>query len=313
MGLHPDVAARVAHLWGAHVLQLLSGEVEGVPPAGLLRRDDVQRRDAIVAGPGGPVPVRWYRSRSLAAEEPAPALVWVHGGGWRFGDLDMPEADSLAQIVAAGLPGAVVSVDYRLAPAHAHPAALDDVLAAFRSVVEEGRSGGVDPARVALGGGSAGGHLAALAAIELARAGEPPAALLLAYPVTDPVGGPYEDRHPDCPPVLWLGEEGTVGMFAAYVGADRVDDPAVVPAHCDLSGLPPTLVTTADVDSLRAQALRFVGLLDAAGVDVTHHDVDGLLHGYLNTVGDEPSADAALARHVAWLRARLDVGSGPGN
>lgn len=313
MGLHPDVAERVAHLWGAHVLQLLSGEVEGVPPAGALRRDDVERRDAVVASPGGPVPVRWYRSRSRAADRPAPALVWVHGGGWRFGDLDMPEADSLAQVAAATLPGVVVTVDYRRAPAHVHPAALDDVVAAFRCVVGHGPAAGVDPARVALGGGSAGGHLAALASVELARTGEAPAALLLAYPVTDPAGGPYEDRHPDCPPVLWLGREGTVGMFSAYVGADRVDDPAVVPARCDLSALPPTLVATAGVDSLRAQALRFVELLRGAGVDVTHHDVDGVLHGYLNTLGDEPLAAAAADRHVAWLRRRLDVGSGPRN
>lgn len=319
MGLHPDIAARVAHLWGAHVLQLLSGEVEGVPPATPISVPGVSRIDDAVAGPGGPVPVRWYRSDEVDDGVPAPTLVWVHGGGWQYGDLDMPEADSVAQLVAAGLPGVVVTVDYRLAPANRHPAALDDVLAAFRAVVAAGAARGADPERVALGGGSAGGHLATLAALDLAGDGHAPAALLLAYPVTDPDGGPYDERHPDCPPVLWLGREGTTGLFNRYLPEGH-DGDHPVPTTQDLSLLPPTLVTTAEVDSLRAQALRFVGLVRDAGADVTHHDVDGVLHGYLNTVGDEPLADAALTRHLAWLRAVLvadpssvDVGSDAGN
>lgn len=304
MALHPDIAARVARLWDAHVLQLLSGEVEGVPPAKPIVVDRVTRTDAAVDGPGGPISVRWYRSDELDDDQPAPALVWVHGGGWQYGDLDMPEADSVAQVVAAGLPGVVVSVDYRLAPAHRHPAALDDVLAAFRKVVVEGPHRGIDVDRVALGGASAGGHLAAMAALELAGEDIAPAALLLAYPVTDPDGGPYEGRHPDCPPVLWLGHEGTMGLFAGYLG-EGFEGEHPVPTTGDLSVLPPTLVATAEADSLRAQAVHFVALLRSAGVAVTHHDVEGVLHGYLNTVGDEPLADAALTHHVDWLRTTL--------
>lgn len=304
MGLDPAIAERVAHLWDAHVLQLLSGEVEGVPPAPPMVLDGVARTDATIPGTGGPIPVRWYRPTELDAGEPAPALVWAHGGGWQYGDLDMPEADSVSQLVAADMPGIVVSVDYRLAPQHRHPAALDDVLAAFRWVARNGSARGVDTTRVALGGGSAGGHLAALAALQLATEGRSPSALLLAYPVTDPADGPYEDRHPDCPPVLWLGQEGTMSLFRGYVG-DECSGEHLVPAANDLSLLPPTLVTTAEVDSLRPQAVRFVDLARAAGADVTHHDVGGVLHGYLNIVGDEPLADAALARHVEWLRSNL--------
>lgn len=307
MALDPAISARVAHLWGAHVLQLLSGEVEGVPPAGPLVVDGVVRTEGVVPGPGGPIPVRWYRSTELAADALAPTLVWVHGGGWQFGDLDMPEADSVAQRVAADLPGVVVTVDYRLAPAHRHPAALEDVLAAFRAVLATGASRGVDVERVALGGGSAGAHLSTMATLELAADGSSPVALLLAYPVTDPDGGPYEDRHPDCPPVIWLGHEGTMGLFRGYLPDDHDgNDPIAVGR--DLSVLPPTLVTTAEVDSLRPQAIRLVELARAAGVDVEHHDVDGVLHGYLNIVGDEPIADAALDRHIAWLRQAL-IGS----
>lgn len=314
MALDPRIAAQVAHLFDATWAQVLTGEVAGVAPAAPLRRDDVERHDAEIIGTAGPVRVRWYRSSALDPAEPAPALVWAHGGGWQYGDLDMPEADTVAQVVAGDLPGVVVSVDYRLAPAHRHPAALDDVVAAHDRVVREGAAHGVDPRRVALGGGSAGAHLALLAALALAGAGRPPAALLLAYPVADPVDGPWDERHPDCPPPLWPGREGIEGLFAGYLGHDPVSAPDhAVPTRADLSGLPPTLLTTAEVDSLRAQALHFLGLLREAGVDAEHHDVDGVLHGYLNTAGDEPLADAALARHVSWLRHRLDVGSGPGN
>ena len=314
MPLEPRIAAQVAHLFDATWAQVLTGAVEGVRPAAPMRRDDVDRRDLELPGPGGPLRARWYRSAALDPGEPAPALVWAHGGGWQYGDLDMPEADSVAQVVAGDLPGVVVSVDYRLAPAHRHPAALDDVIAACRAAVEGAADLGIDPDRLALGGGSAGAHLACLAARILADGPRPPAALLLAYPVTDPVEGPWDDRHPDCPPPLWPGPGGIAGLFEGYLGHDPTTAPDdVVPTRVDLSPLPPTLVTTAEVDSLRAQALHFLGPLQAAGVDVTHHDVDGVLHGYLNTVGDEPRAGAALDRHVAWLRARLDVGSGTHN
>jgi len=301
MGLDPSIAARVAHLFDSTWAQVLTGEVEGAPVAGPMRRDDVRRWDGEADG----VRVRWYRSTALADDEPAPALVWAHGGGWQYGDLDMPEADSVAQVVAAGLPGVVVSVDYRLVPAHRHPAALDDVVTAWTHVRDHAAEHSVDPRRIALGGGSAGGHLACLAALRLAASGRSPSALLLAYPVADAAGGPYPDRHPDCPPPLWPGQEGIAGLFAGYLGADPCGAPDdVVPLRRDLAGLPPTLVTTAEVDCLRPQAEVLVGRLDAAGVDVTHHPVDGVLHGYLNTVGDSPLADAALARHLDWLRTR---------
>jgi acetyl esterase len=95
-------------------------------------------------------------------------------------------------------------------------------------------------------------------------------------------------------------------MFAAYLGREVNEAPDdVIPARADLSLLPPTLVTTSEVDCLRAQALHFVDLARRAGAPVDHHDVDGVLHGYLNTVGDEPLADAALARHVEWLRGHI--------
>lgn len=323
MPIDPDIAAQVAHLFDATLAQVLAGEVDGPPAAGPMRRDDVEIVDATVPGPGGPLGIRLYRSRSLDVADAAPALVWAHGGGWQFGGLDMPEADSVGQVVAATLPGVVVSVDYRLAPAHRWPAPLDDVVSAHRWATTRGAAHGIDPGRVALGGASAGAHLAAGAAVAFEAADAPtPAALLLAYPVTDPVGGPYpQDRPDDCPPLLWLDAEAITGLFEKLVD-DVTRPPALaIPAAVDLTGLPPTLVATAELDALAPQARRWAGLARDAGVTVTSHEVEGLLHGYLNTVGDSAAADRALARHVDWLRAVLEpartgarnVGIPPGN
>ncbi len=305
MPLDPDVAAQVAHLFDATLGQVLSGEVAGAPAARAMRRRDIETTDR-VAGDAGP-PVRVYRP--AGAPRDLPALVWAHGGGWQFGGLDMPEADSVAQVVAATLPAVVVSVDYRLAPAHPHPAGLHDVVAAHRWATGAGADLGLDPGRVALGGASAGAHLCIGAAATLRDGGGPmPAALLLAYPVTDPVRGPYpEDRQPDCPALLWLDRDAVVGLFAGLVG-DVTDPPrSAVPADLDLAGLPPTLLTTAECDALTPQVHHFAMRAAAAGVPVTVHDVEGLLHGYLNTVGDSAPADRALLRHAAWLRTALSA------
>lgn len=304
MPLDPAIAAQVAHLFDATLAQILSGEVQTVPPAAPIERADVAIESGEVMGPGGPVPVRVYRPEGASGA--LPALVWAHGGGWMYGDLDMPEAHSVAQIVAAETPAVVISVDYRLAPAHTHPAGLDDVVAAVRWALDEGEAHGIDPDRVALGGASAGAHLAACAALTLGRS---LAALVLVYPAVDPLGGPYPDeRHPDCPPVIWIDREAIGAMFGMYLGGDPAAAPdSVVPARADLAGLPPLLVTTAECDGLTPQGQRFVELAGAAGVDAAHHHVDAVLHGYLNTVGDSPLADAALGRHIAWLREKIAV------
>ena len=311
MPLDPDVIPLIQHLYGVSFAQLIAGEAGGpapepAPVAG------VEIENATIDGPHGAVPVRIYRLEGSTG--PQPAIVWSHGGGWQFGDLDMPEADAVAARVAAALPGVVVSVDYRMAPAHHHPVPVDDVLAVFDDVVARAGARGVDATRVGIGGASAGAHLSALAAIALrdraagASLGSAvPAALVLAYPATDPVDGPYPDERPDeCPEVMWLNGPIVAGLFALYLGGgDDGSAMPAVPATAVLAGLPPVLVTTAGYDALTTQAERFVGLLEAAGVPVTHHHEAGLLHGYLNMVGVLPAADRALDHHAAWLRDTL--------
>jgi len=224
------------------------------------------------------------------------------------GDLDMPEADAVARRLSRLLDAVVVSVDYRLAPQAPYPAALDDVVAAFEATANDPA---VDADRVALGGASAGGNLAAGAAQELRDRGGPvPAVVLLAYPATDPVGGPYVGERPDlCPELLWFDGALTGATFSVYL-AGRDPHPYAVPAAGTLEGLPPTLVTTAEYDALAPQGVRYAELLRAAGVEAEHARVDGVLHGYLDLVGAVAAADRALEQHAAWVAGRLGSASG---
>ena len=261
---------------------------------------DVTVEDRTFDGPEGPVAVRVYTPHRTS--EPLPGFVWCHGGGWVGGDLDMVEAHDTSLAIAAQLPGVVVSVGYRLAPAHRYPAPLNDVGAALANVIANAPTLGIDRDRIGFGGASAGAHLAALA-VELVD--HRVQALVLAYPATDPVDGPYEDRPDDCAPELWLDQRTAAALYRELLGPDPQTTDNTVPARGDLAALPPTLVTTAGTDGLRAQALAYVGRLREAGVDVEHHDEPWAYHGYLSYVGRSKRSDAALARHVDWLRQRL--------
>ena len=264
---------------------------------------DVTVEDRTFDGPDAAVPVRIYRPADAAgAGELLPGFVWCHGGGWIGGDLDMVEAHDTSIAIAAQLPGVVVSVGYRLAPAHRYPAPLNDVAATLANVIAAAPELGIDRTRLGFGGASAGAHLAALA-IELVD--HRLRAFVLVYPATDPVDGPYEDRPDDVLPEQWLDQPTTAALFRTLLGPDLQTTDNLVPARGDLASLPPTLVTVAGVDGLRAQALEYAGLLRAAGVDVEVHDEPWAYHGYLSNVGRSRRSDAALARHVDWLRARL--------
>src|SRR5436190_93282 len=179
------------------LLRLLEGEVPTPPPRPV---EGVTVEDRTFDGPHGPIPVRTYRSQRAPASS-APAFVWNHGGGWVGGDLDMPEADATSRRIALGIDGVVVSVDYRLVPAHVFPVPVDDVVAAFEATVAAADQLGIDAARIGLGGASAGGHLSALAA---ARVAPRPTAVVLVYPAVDPPGGPYVDRPADCRRRWWF-------------------------------------------------------------------------------------------------------------
>lgn len=295
--LDPAIAARVEHLQGVSVEQFFTVGVEApsfpdpTPVAGV-------RWEALeIDGSDGPVPVRRYE-RIDAAAGARPCLVWCHGGGWGLGDLDMPEAHVVSQRTAAALDAVVYSVAYGLAPEHPYPVPQEQIVAAFGHALADPD---VDPTRIALGGASAGGHLAACAAHRLKTADAPLAAVLLAYPATDPVDGPYPDERPGaCPELIWFDGVKLAALFAKHTGTAPPPSGAV-PALLDPAGLPPTLVTTVPLDSLRPQAEAYVEHLADAGVDVEHHEVRHVLHGYLDMAGSVAIADAALDRHLLWL------------
>jgi len=262
------------------------------PPLG--PAPDVPTRDLTVDGPHGPVPVRIYGPGSGG-----PAFVWIHGGAFMFGDLDMPEADRTAREVCARSGALVVSVDYRLAVGGVHhPVPLDDCVAVVRWVRDAAAVLGIDPGRISLGGGSAGGNLAVAAALRLRdEDGWQPLALVPVYPVLhDVLPEPTPEVAAalgEIPAALRFTPQDTAGINANYLGGQPADGYAF-PALADLAGLAPTLLVTAEYDDLRSTGESFVVLLQQAGVDVRHVQADGMLHGFLNLSAELAPVDEVL-------------------
>jgi acetyl esterase/lipase len=318
MPIHDEVATRFPLLDGIASLQEAMGDPEkdrrvrqfmepphDPPPA-------VPTRDLAVAGPHGPVPVRVYGEEAGGGR---PALVWIHGGGFMMGDLDMPEADWTAREVCARTGGVVVSVDYRLAVGGVHhPVPLDDCVAATRWVRDHAEELGVDPARISVGGASAGGNLSVATTLRLRdEDGWSPAVLIPVYPVLHaelPAPSPEVAALLDeVPPALRFTPEGTAGMNANYLGGQPPTGYSF-PALAELAGLAPTLLVTAEYDDLRTTGEEFVGLLRAAGVDVRHVQADSMLHGFLNLSSSLRPVDDVLdlmARTVAATPVRLET------
>ncbi|MGH1503051.1 MAG: alpha/beta hydrolase [Acidimicrobiales bacterium] len=292
--LAPGVEERIAHLWGATLDDVLAGRLD-TPTFTTEPVDGVTAEDRHL--PDGRRLARRYEP-TASVPGPAPGIVWVHGGAWVSGDLDMPEADAVARRLASWCGAVVWSVDYRLAPTHTHPAAVDDVTTVLEWAAADPA---VDPERLHLGGASAGAHLAAAAV-----AGAPPlASLTLAYPAIDPIDGPYGTDRPDaCPELLWFDRSVVAGAFSLYLGTATAA-PAIprraLPLHGDLSVWPPTLVTLSTLDALAPQGELVAERLNAAGVPVVVDRHDDLLHGFLDQCGDVPAADAALRRVAYFL------------
>ncbi|MGN6609826.1 MAG: alpha/beta hydrolase [Jatrophihabitans sp.] len=265
----------------------------------------VDSDDVLLPGQHGPVPVRIYWPSACGPCAQQPALVWCHGGGFVSGDLDMVEADTVARELCVRAGAVVISVDYRLAVAGVHhPVPMDDVVSAWRWAVANADAMGVDPLRVALGGASAGGCLAAGAALALrTETAARPAALLLAYPTLHrelpPASTDLAAKSPLIPTVFRFSPEAVARMNRQYLG-DAAAGPYTLPGDQPLDGLPPTLVLTSEYDDLRASGEAFAAALRAADVPTHLRCEPGMLHGHLNLPG-LPGALAsieALARHL---------------
>lgn len=243
--------------------------------------DRVEATDASVPGPAGEVPVRSYRPLD-APLGPLPTLVWFHGGGWVIGDLDTH--DALCRDLAAGSGCGVLSVDYRLAPEHRFPAAHDDAEAVVAHLLCDGEELGVDPTLVAVGGDSAGGHLATVTARRLRDRGDDLPDLraqALVYPVTDLAGSQGEHPSRQANAEGYLLTWATMEFFAdAYVPdhGDRTG-PDASPLHVEqLAGLPPALLVVASHDPLRDEGLAYASRLQAAGVPTAVEHLEGAVH-----------------------------------
>ena len=252
-----------------------------------------------IPGPAGTIPVRVYRDSDGAGPAP-PGLAWFHGGGHVIGSLDTHDAMARHLCREAGC--VVVSVDYRMGPEHPFPAAVDDCVAAVRWLAAHGREIGADPGRIAVGGDSAGGNLAAVAALTARDEGGP--ALrhqLLVYPVTDyRCRGPSYERYARGYGTL---EAESMRWFQRHYlgGPDGADDWRASPLlAADLSGLPPALVITAECDVLRDEGVAYAERLAESGTPCEHAPFPGMIHGFFGLLG---IAGAAAEAHALAARA----------
>lgn len=274
-------------------------ELTYAPPAA-----DVQ--DLIVDAKTGTVPVRVYRPQTNTTARAL--LVWIHGGAFLGGDLDMPEADSFAREVSARADAVVVSVDYRLCVEGTHyPTPNNDVIAAFEWSVRHATEYGADPERVSIGGASAGANLAAGAALHLRDAGKVQAAsVVLAYPVVHPVlpepTQELADKLAGLNPLMSFAPEILTPVVENYLGApaDQATSYAMAGIADDLTGLPPTRILNCEYDGLRASGERYAEQLKDAGIDVVTETVPDVAHGHLNRPA-LPQAQKSLSDISEWI------------
>ena len=303
-GLHPQVEAyrRERHAAGARPVHELSvaearaaelAEPAPVPPEPVAR---VLER--VAPGPDGEIPVRLYLPDDM---RPAPVLVFFFGGGWVLGSL--AAVDPVCRRLANATPCAVVSVAYRRAPESPFPAALEDCYAATSWIAEHGAELGLDRDRLAVGGASAGGNLAAAVALLARERGGPALAFqLLVYPPLDHRADTPSLQEPLDP--LFFGREDLAWCWSHYLAepADG-DNPLASPLRAqDLCGLPSALVITAELDPLRDQGERYAARLSEAGVPSELVRFDAAVHGFFSKADRFDAAAEAQALAAAALR-----------
>jgi acetyl esterase len=268
---------------------------EPAPP--LPRIEDVR-----IPGPAGAIPARLYAPRAGGA--PLPAVVYFHGGGWVQGDLETHHGLCARLAKHAGV--LVVAVDYRLAPEHKFPAAVEDCLAAYRWLRSQGGDVGADPARVAVAGDSAGGNLSAVVS-QLAAAGDTPVPTcqVLVYPAVD--FSLETDSHRELADGHVIPRDRIAWYTEQYLRseADKADLRASPLRAPRLAGQPPTLIVTAGFDPLRDEGQAYAERLREARVDVVHREYPGQIHAFVSLTKAIPQGMACTLEIADYLRQRL--------
>ena len=249
-------------------------------------------RDLTAPGPAGPIRLRLYQGAGAPA--PAPLLVYFHGGGWSVGDLDTH--DVVCRLLANRARCALLAVDYRMGPEHKFPAAVEDSVAATRWAHSSAAALGIDAERIAVGGDSAGGNLAAVVAIMLRDAGGPLLVFqALAYPATDQRMA--SASHTEFAEGYLLTRNNMLWYRDNYLKPEDYEDwrasPLLAP---DVSRLPPAHIITAGFDPLRDEGRAYSDRLVAAGVPVLYECFEGMAHGFLTMGGVVAAANHAVYR-----------------
>jgi acetyl esterase len=252
-------------------------------------------------GPAGPIPLRLYRGQDVGRDGPQPALIYFHGGGWVIGDLE--SHDQACRALANAVPCTVIAVDYRLAPEHKFPAAAEDAIAATAWIAANAARLGIDGARLAVGGDSAGGNLAAVVSLDARDRGGPRIVYqLLIYPATDMrMGFPSISRHAEQLPLTRAAMRWFVDHYLnrpADAGDWRAS-PLLAPSH---AGLPGALVITAGFDPLGDEGEAYAKALAAAGVAVKYERFAGQIHGFLTMGRIVEDSGRAIVLAAAGLR-----------
>jgi acetyl esterase len=255
-----------------------------------------------IPGPAGEIPARVYAASAAGASRPV--VAYFHGGGWVQGDLETHHG--LCARLAKHAGALVVAVDYRLAPEHKFPAAVDDCLAAYRWLRERGRDLGADPARVAVAGDSAGGNLSAVVS-QLAAAGgmAVPTCQALIYPAVD---FSFEtDSHRELADGHVIPRDRILWYMEQYLRseADKADLRASPLRAASLAGQPPTMIVTAGFDPLLDEGRAYGDRLRAAGVDVVYREYSGQIHAFVSLTKAIPQGLACTLEVADYLRRRL--------
>ena len=292
----------VAPLYTMSLADARAADLASIRAAGGEPEPVYEVADVKVPGPAGELPLRLYRP---AGERPLPALLYFFGGGWVLGTIDT--ADGVSRSLANSSGALVAVVGYRLAPEHRFPAAVDDCYATLRWVAEHAGEIGADPARLAVGGDSAGGNLAAAVALRARADGPPLVGQLLVYPNTDQLADDESMRAADDP---FLFNRHSVAWYRQHYLADPGDaaNALASPLRAEnLAGLPPALVITAEYDPLRDQGEAYARRLAEDGVQVELSRYPGMAHGFFTMAGTVDASRAAIAQAASCLRAWFDV------